>query len=115
MCIKEVKVELKLYTAMNEYNKYGDDFNKVIINYIDSIVKEKKSEIESISRKINLKGTNLLISKCSEISFNCNLLLNDLRNIDKINNLKKSIEELEIIEEDISKNIVNILGQLWSN
>ena len=36
MCIKEVKVELNLYTAMNEYNKYGDDFNKVIINYIDN-------------------------------------------------------------------------------
>ncbi|MFR7934714.1 MAG: hypothetical protein ACLU4S_04805 [Clostridium perfringens] len=108
-------IELELYTAMNEYNKYGDDFNKVIINHIDSVVKDKMVEFREDSRKINLKEINLLISKCSEISFNCNLLLNDLRNIDKINNLKKSIEELEIIEEDTSKNIVNILGQLLSN
>lgn len=110
MCFE--KVELSLYTSMNEYNKHGDKFNEVIINDIDSVVTKQMTEFTNILERAKLTGIDKLILKYSEVSSNCKLLLSDLNDTDKINKLKSSIEELKIIEENIRKNLFNILKQL---
>lgn len=106
------KVELSLYTAMNEYNKYGDNFNKVIINDIDTTVTKQIKDFEYYINKINLDEIGPLILKYSEVSLNCKQLLDDLNNANKINILKKSIEELKIIEEDLQTKIIDIMKKL---
>lgn len=111
--MKVEKVELSLYTAMNEYNKRGDDFNKEIINYIEDVVSNTEKELADIFKKINIEGADTLISKYYEILLNCSILSNDLSNIDKINNLKRSIEELNIIEVNMCKEANDTIRKLF--
>ena len=105
-------VELELYTAMDKYNLYGSEFNKTIIEHISNAVSAKIEGFKLAINRVNLDGVDKVLLKCAEVSINCNALLNDLNDTDKIYTLKKSLEELKVIEDYVIKNANEIIQKL---